>query len=121
MKRGEKDGEKEQVWRERVGRWREQGGTVRGFCRKEGLQESAFYFWRRELGRREQKKVTGKGERDGELSADERPIFLPLKVVGGRGQPLLEISEGERVWRVFEGCTAELLRAARSAWGAAGC
>jgi hypothetical protein len=37
-----------------VRRWREGGESVRAFCRAEGLRETAFYFWQRELARRGQ-------------------------------------------------------------------
>jgi len=39
-------------WQELVRRWKKGGGTVRAFCRQEGLRESAFYFWRRTLAGR---------------------------------------------------------------------
>jgi transposase-like protein len=46
--------QKQRHWEEVVRRWREGGQSVRAFCRDEGLRESAFYFWRRELARRGQ-------------------------------------------------------------------
>jgi transposase-like protein len=68
-----RDERKEAFWRRVVGRQGESGETVRGFCRKKGLRESAFYFWRRELARREAAP----------------PAFLPVQVTeeaaaGGR-------------------------------------
>ncbi len=50
MRRG--DAQRRQYWEEVVRRWRDGGQSVRGFCRAEGVPESAFYFWRRELMRR---------------------------------------------------------------------
>lgn len=47
------DPERRQHWEEVLRRWREGGQAVRAFCRAEGVQESAFYFWRRELARRD--------------------------------------------------------------------
>ncbi len=43
---------RQQYWEAVVQRWTESGQAVRGFCRAEGLRESAFYFWRRKLGPR---------------------------------------------------------------------
>ena len=40
-------------WEEVLRRWKEGGQAVRVFCRAEGVRESAFYFWRRELTRRD--------------------------------------------------------------------
>ena len=44
--------QKQVYWKEVVRRWRESGQSVRGYCRAEGIRESAFYFWRAELERR---------------------------------------------------------------------
>jgi hypothetical protein len=38
-----------QQWQTAIQRWRSSGQSVRAFCRQEGLKESAFFFWRREL------------------------------------------------------------------------
>jgi hypothetical protein len=46
------DLQKQSHWEGVLRRWREGGQSVRAFCRAEGLRESAFYFWRRELTRR---------------------------------------------------------------------
>ena len=45
--------ERRSYWEEVVRRWEQGGQSVRGYCRAEGLRESAFYFWRRTLGRRQ--------------------------------------------------------------------
>jgi transposase-like protein len=46
--------ERQTYWEEAMRRWKESGQSVRDFCRNEGVRESAFYFWRRELARRSQ-------------------------------------------------------------------
>jgi hypothetical protein len=38
-----------QQWQMAIQRWQSSGQSVRAFCRQEGLKESAFFFWRREL------------------------------------------------------------------------
>jgi hypothetical protein len=38
-------------WQAVIRRWEQSGQSVRVFCRAEGVRESAFYFWRRELVR----------------------------------------------------------------------
>jgi hypothetical protein len=47
-----RDRELERAWQRRVTARDSSGLTVRAFCEAEGLAESAFYFWRRELQRR---------------------------------------------------------------------
>ena len=47
-----RDVSKEQFWREQIGGQAGSGLSIRGYCRRHRLRESAFYFWRKELGRR---------------------------------------------------------------------
>ena len=90
------DSRKQRYWEEVVRRWREGGQSVRGFCRAEGLRESAFYFWRRELTRGGDRVDAGNGSRPqarpmtpvsrSSTQVSPRhgpaPSFLPVKVVG---------------------------------------
>jgi hypothetical protein len=48
-----------------LARWKRSGLSVRTFCRAEGLNQGTFYWWRRELNRRDQPK----------------PTFLPVRVL----------------------------------------
>ena len=49
----ERSKSKEAFWRRLVGRHERSGLSIREFCREHGQRETAFYFWRRELARRE--------------------------------------------------------------------
>jgi hypothetical protein len=44
---------KEQSWRRRLEAHGASGLSVRAFCRREGLAEPRFYWWRREIARRD--------------------------------------------------------------------
>ena len=44
--------ERRTYWQAAVELYRESGLSVRQFCQQEGLAESAFYYWRRELSQR---------------------------------------------------------------------
>ena len=52
-KRGTRDLEKESLWRRRLETHAGSGQSVRGWCRDYGVTETAFYWWRRELARRD--------------------------------------------------------------------
>jgi hypothetical protein len=52
-RRRERDAAKERTWRRLIDRQRRGRLSVREFCRAQALAESAFYFWRRELAKRE--------------------------------------------------------------------
>jgi hypothetical protein len=66
MARVERQGaSREPYWRLVVARWKRSGRTVREFCQAEDLNQGTFYWWRRELNRRDQPK----------------PAFLPVRVL----------------------------------------
>jgi transposase len=62
---------REPYWRRVLARWKQSGLSVRAFCRAEGVSEPMFYWWRRELPRRDQAK----------------PAFLPVHVLAQAEPP----------------------------------
>lgn len=95
-KRVRHGGSKRQIyWEEAMRRWRNSGQSVREFCRNEGVRESAFYFWRRELAQRSQRTdaVNRSRPQANPLTTASRspkrtparhssiPSFLPVRVV----------------------------------------
>lgn len=45
----------ETAWRDRLRQHADSGQSVRAWCRKHRVSEAAFYWWRRELARRDEK------------------------------------------------------------------
>ena len=87
----EREGRGEVYWRGVVRQQVASGLTVREFCRRGGLRESTFYFWRRELPRREAVHLSGvalakpevqRGDAAGRLAT---AAFVPVSVTGGDG------------------------------------
>jgi len=83
-----RDPAKEAVWRQRLERHADSGQSVRAWCRRHRLKETAFHWWRRELARR-----------DAEAQAAS---FVPVHVAedpAGDGNPHIEIrlTDGRRV------------------------
>ena len=79
---------KEAAWRRRLARHADSGQSVRAWCRRHGLKEAAFHWWRRELARR-----------DAEAPASS---FVPVHVTDdpardGDGQIEIELTDGRRV------------------------
>jgi transposase-like protein len=103
-----RDGAKERLWREVVKRFARSGLSVRAFCRQENLAESAFYFWRQELPRRDQETQTrAKAPR----RAPWQPEFLPVRVtdpVVRQASITLELAGG-RVLRLPDAISAARL------------
>lgn len=63
-----RDLKKERYWRRIVRGQAASGLSVRAWCRKHGEKDAAFYWWRRELARRDVEEA--------------RPTFVPVRVTG---------------------------------------
>jgi hypothetical protein len=44
-----RDRDKEAYWRAQMGLWEKSGLSVRAYCKEQGVIETSFYAWRREL------------------------------------------------------------------------
>jgi transposase len=88
MSAGKRDLKKESFWRRAIIEQSGSGVSVRRWCRKHGLTEASFHWWRRELRQRD---------------AEPRSMSLvPVHVTDDRprdGQPRIEIvlTDGRRV------------------------
>lgn len=76
----DRDGRLESRWRRIVREHQRSGLGVREFCRRGKLRETAFYFWRRELQRRQ-------AEQEQRRAADPpaAPAFVAVRVEGRGG------------------------------------
>jgi hypothetical protein len=72
MAKHQRDPAKEAYWRKTFQRFAASSLSVREFCKREQLSESAFYAWRRTIG-----------ERD--VAGNSQPAFVPA-VLGGELQ-----------------------------------
>jgi hypothetical protein len=70
MAKQQRDLRRERSWREAMAEFRTSGQSVREFCAQRRLVESAFYYWQRELQRR-----------DAEPVRSASPAFVPITVV----------------------------------------
>ena len=53
MSKSQRDPARESYWRNVLDRQRTSGLNARAFCRREGLAESSFHFWRRTIRQRD--------------------------------------------------------------------
>lgn len=70
-----RDKSKEAYWQQKFDEHRQSGLSIRAFCHKHGLTETAFYFWRRELTRRQVERPSKPRRR--------RALFVPIRVAPG--------------------------------------
>jgi hypothetical protein len=65
-------------WRKAVRRQLGSGGSIRDWCRRQGLKESLFHWWRRQISKRDLEGV-------GRASGEDRGAELPTRSSGARG------------------------------------
>ena len=103
MARQERDRERERVWRRHVAGQPASGQTIRAYCAAHRLRETAFYFWRAEIARRDREAAPPPGR---------TPAFVPVAVIGAptsQDAPIdIRLAGGHRV-RVRAGCDRGLL------------
>lgn len=104
-----RDRQREARWRGIIAEHGRSGLGVREFCRRSKLKESAFYFWRRELLRRdgerrgaEQQQHRQPTHRARRRQATAVPTFVPVQIeehsaIAGGGRIEIELSGGRRV------------------------
>ena len=66
-----RDPKLERRWRDLIARWRRSGISIGDFCIDQGVSESSFYSWKRELAARDQ-AVTP--------TTTAMPTFVPVRV-----------------------------------------
>ena len=93
----ERDGRREARWRRIVREHERSGLGIREFCRRGKLTETAFYFWRHELQRRQAEQEQ---HRDADPPAP--PAFVPVQVeehsaAATVGRIEIELSDGRRI------------------------
>jgi Transposase len=83
MARSKRSVEKERFWRSMLRRQRQEGVSVREFCRRNSLSEPSFYAWRRELHNREAER-DDVGARRGDAPGKRQ--LIPVEVVDSIGR-----------------------------------
>jgi hypothetical protein len=100
--------ELESKWRHTLARHRDSGLTVREFCRVEGVKESGFHYWKRELKRRGEERPSS--ARRVKTTWKARPSLVPVTLRDGWLVPVeISLASG-RIVRVSSGCDEPLLR-----------
>jgi hypothetical protein len=85
----QRDPAKERHWRRLLRHWRRSRLSVRDFCDWQELAEPTFYFWRRELAKRDREtghqsvatKCERRAPRQNDMPAREKAQFLSVQVV----------------------------------------
>jgi len=73
----QRDGRREARWRRIIADQERSGVGVRAFCRAGGLRETAFYYWRRELQRRQGEQEPRRGDEPAAA-----PMFVQVQLAG---------------------------------------
>jgi hypothetical protein len=71
------DPAREKSWRRTIRQQQRSGLSIRDFCRREGLKDWTFRWWRQELARRDREPSMAPPVERSEAA----PAFLPVRVV----------------------------------------
>lgn len=94
--------ERRSYWQTAIELQRESGLSVRKFCASEGLAESAFYYWRRELASPKQRALSEQGK-------PAAPKFMPVEIHTASSLLVIELPSGTKL-NIGEDCPMELLQ-----------
>jgi transposase-like protein len=112
MAKQHRDPAREALWRNTFKRFAASGLSVREFCKRENVTESAFYAWRRTVAERngEAKRQTGLATASPRRGRPPRaPAFLPMMVTDRSARGIeLELAGG-RILRLPESMPVERL------------
>jgi hypothetical protein len=97
-KRRRRDLAREAVWRRRLNQQANSEQSVRAWCRRHRVTETAFYWWRRELARRD----AGRKRSVRRETKAQAHSFVPVQVVDpaardGEQQIEIVLTDGRRV------------------------
>jgi hypothetical protein len=111
MPRKQRDPERERTWRRHLAQQRSSGLTVRAFCSLHNLQETSFFYWKKEIARRDREAVSASTATP--ATAPPTPAFVPVSIIDApvhrHETPIdIRLADGQRV-RVRSGCDRELL------------
>lgn len=95
--------ERERLWRKLVAGQSQSGVSIREWCDRHGVSEPSYYFWRRELARRQEQRQGAS------------PQLVPVEVAPPAIASCCDLEielPGRILVRVGPGCNPDLLRQA---------
>ena len=107
-----RDIEKERYWRKVIGEAARSGVSIRRFCQQRKLKESQFYWWQRELKKRQQARTLASQRRSKAAKEPKQATFALVSEDGGDlGSSGIELvlRDGRRL-RIARGVDEETLR-----------
>jgi hypothetical protein len=111
MPRKQRDPERERTWRHHLAQQRSSGLTVRAFCSLHNLQKTSFFYWKKEIARRDREAVCTSAAAASTMPPT--PAFVPVSIIDPPAHrhetPIdIRLADGQRV-RVRSGCDRALL------------
>jgi hypothetical protein len=116
-----RDPVKERFWREMLRRQQASGVSIREFCGRKRLTESAFYAWRAEIQRRDRQAARTIAPQRRRAVKPNRPRFLPVALANGHAASALNVAASLHsveitmpsgiVLRLGGGCDRRIVRA----------
>lgn len=106
-----RDRAREARWRKVVAAQGRSGRNVREYCREHSLAETAFWFWKRELARRDAEEQVGREDQRKRGRPPRQPAFVPVSLTSAKPVAPVEVMlTGGVSVRVAAGCEEATLR-----------
>ncbi len=101
-----RDGKREKSWRRVLRRRAASGMTIADFCASEDLTSTAYYYWQREIRRRDEESQSPGAE------STDRPALAAVRIIDDRGgmAAVEVVAKNGYLMRVGEQATAEHVR-----------
>ena len=77
MARLQRDLKRELIWRRHLEQQRSSGVTVRAYCLANTLRETSFFYWKKEIARRDREAASSAAT----SAAPPAPAFVPVTVI----------------------------------------
>lgn len=104
-----RDPKREAFWRKALRRRERSGLTIAAFCKRERLKETAYYYWLREIPRRDAAQAPSTNS--GRVASPGPPKFAPVRVINDHESCSVEIVVPNGfVVRVAEDASSDHLR-----------
>ncbi len=102
---GQRDANREKFWRRMLRRRSASGLTIVDFCADQGLNASSYYYWRREIQRRDEESAS-------QAAGTDTALLAAVQVVDdvGRMAAVEVVAKNGYLVRIGEQATAEHMR-----------
>lgn len=98
-------------WIERISQCRNSGKTVKVWCAEQGISETSFYYWQKQVREAAGQRLSACGQPGEEIAAGRPPVFTELEfpAKGSVKEAVVAIRLGEAVVEIQDGASVSTI------------